>query len=574
MSLAAVNVVELEGLKEIAAYVVLENETQELDREELGNLLRSRIPAYMIPRYLDIVRQLPTMVSGKTDRKSLPPPRALFMELNRRVVAAQTDAEKTLAAIWERFLHIAPISVDDNFFLDLHGHSLIAAKIVTDLRSTLGSTRISVRDFYAFPTVRALAARLEEVGVEFASEGPAEKSTVVIEPSVSPAPPLPRSRWLCVFLQLLGLIAFYGVISAPVAFAVVMVVKVIAGELNWIYAANIATIAGFAIWPSWLLLSIIVKWTVIGRYKAGRYPVWGMYYFRWWLASRFQSLSWSEMFVGTPLMSLYYRAMGATVGRNCLIGTQLCTAFDLVDIGSDTSIGADTHILGYRVEDGWLILGNVSIGRGCFVGTHCSLGLNVTMHDDSRLDDVSVLSDDCAIGEGEGRRGSPAEDAKVNVPIGRTRRRWPGATFLFGLIHLSLIYLMGYILILSALPAIALVACALYAGGPWWGAAVAFATVPISILWYLKVVISVKRILIGRDSFRDIRRAQPGVFALLVPGLFDEQHQKYSASAVCDAIFAEIFAAAGCQGWTDGRDFDHYACCARSAGDRRRKLPG
>ena len=498
ISLAAANVVELQGLREIAAYVVLENETQKLDLAELGNHLRGRIPAYMVPRYLDIVRQLPTMVSGKTDRKALPPPRTLFVELNRSVVPPQTEAEIVLAATWERFLHITPLSVEDNFFLDLHGHSLIAAKIVTELRSALGTTQISVRDFYAFPTVRSLATHLEGVGVQFAGGTREDKSPMASDPSVSLASPLPRSRWLCVFLQFLGLVAFYGVVSAPVVCAIVLIMKVVAGELDWIYAANIATIVGFSLWPSWLLLSIVVKWTVIGRYKSGRYPVWGMYYFRWWLVSRFQAQSWSEMFVGTPLMSLYYRAMGAGVGRNCVIGTPLCTAFDLVDLGSDTSIGADTHVLGYRVEDGWLILGNVSIGRACFVGTHCSLGLNVTMQDGSRLDDVSVLVDGSAIGQGNGKRGSPAEDATVDVPVGRTKGRWHGATFVFGLVHLALIYLMGYILILSALPGIGLIAYALYAGGPWWGAAVAFATVPISILWYLQVVVSVKRILVGR----------------------------------------------------------------------------
>ena len=61
--------------------------------------------------------------------------------------------------------------------------------------------------------------------------------------------------------------------------------------------------------------------------------------------------------MGTPLMSLYYRAMGAKVGANCTISTPYCSAFDLVSIGEGTSIGADTHILGYRVEDGHLILG-------------------------------------------------------------------------------------------------------------------------------------------------------------------------------------------------------------------------
>ena len=61
--------------------------------------------------------------------------------------------------------------------------------------------------------------------------------------------------------------------------------------------------------------------------------MWSFYYFRWWLVNRFQRLSWSHMFVGTPLMGLYYRAMGAKVGRDVTIYTAICSAFDLVTIG-------------------------------------------------------------------------------------------------------------------------------------------------------------------------------------------------------------------------------------------------
>ncbi len=150
--------------------------------------------------------------------------------------------------------------------------------------------------------------------------------------------------------------------------------QVIDGTLPWEAAAEIATIGSFATWPSWLLLSIAVKWAVVGRYKEGRYPVWGFYYFRWWLATRFQALSWSEMFVDTPLMNIYYRLMGAKVGKNCTIGTPVCAAFDLVSIGDNASIGAETHILGYKIENGWLVIGPVSIGEGCYIGTHCALG--------------------------------------------------------------------------------------------------------------------------------------------------------------------------------------------------------
>ena len=100
--------------------------------------------------------------------------------------------------------------------------------------------------------------------------------------------------------------------------------------------------------------AIGMKWLVIRRYKPGRYPLWGFYYFRWWLATRVQSVSGMTFFEGTPLMSLFYRLMGAKVGKNCIIDTSFCGVYDLMTIGDDTCINARTQLLGYRVEDGML----------------------------------------------------------------------------------------------------------------------------------------------------------------------------------------------------------------------------
>jgi non-ribosomal peptide synthetase-like protein len=295
---------------------------------------------------------------------------------------------------------------------------------------------------------------------------------------------------------------YYAALLAPVVAVIVLAIQVHAGAIDLLRALDVATTISFFVWPSWVLLSVAVKWLVIGRYKPGRYPVWGFYYFRWWLVTRLQQLSLSEMFVGTPLMNLYFRAMGAKVGKGCMISTPICTAFDLVSIGDDTSIGAETHILGYRIENGWLILGHVTIGSECYVGTHCCLGLDVAMQSRSRLDDLSHLADGTVIEADQGMRGSPAKPADIDLgPLqsgaGPAKGRRIKA-LLYGFIHLLLIYAMGYLLILSTVPALLLVAYALYSWGVAWAIAAAFASVPVSLLWYLFLVVAVKRIAVGR----------------------------------------------------------------------------
>ncbi len=260
-----------------------------------------------------------------------------------------------------------------------------------------------------------------------------------------------------------------------------------------------------------LLFSIAVKWIVVGRYKPGRYPLWSFYYLRWWIANRYQSLAWTEMFTGTPLMALYWRAMGAKIGRNVTLSTAHCTAFDVVSIGDDTSVGLETQMLGYRVEDGYLIIAPVSIGSDCFIGMHCALGLGASMGDGARLDDMSLLPDGIAMAPGESRRGVPALPADVKVPAlkAKSARRHIAATrphpitrALFGVAHLALIYTMGYFLIAVSLPSMALILGSLYFGGPQWGIAAAFASIPVWLLCYIRGAILLKRLLgpLGADT--------------------------------------------------------------------------
>lgn len=492
---AAVKTVEFDGLMEIAAYVALVP-GRKLDRQALGKALSDRVPDYMIPKYVDVLDELPTMTSGKIDRKLLPAPHSLLRELPDQIVAPQTDLERSLVEICQRMLHLPAVSIDHDFFVDLRGHSLLVARIVTEFRTSTPGIAISVRDFYEHRTIRRLAAALAERRTASLLSGAAPSGTPQ-QRSDRAFAPLPKARWLCVTLQFFGLLAFYGTIALPVACGIVIFLAAHDGHLSWQRATAISTAGGFAVWPSWLLLSIALKWVVIGKYKAGRYPVWGFYYFRWWLVTRFQALSWSEMFNDTPLMNLYYRAMGAKVGRNANIGTPICAAFDLVSIGRDTSIGPETHILGYKVEDGWLVLGPIDIGNECFVGTHCSLGIGVRMEDRSRLEDVSALADGATLKSSEALRGSPVTPAANDTSRPR-RRHGALVNGLFGLIHLALIYTMGYILILSALPALALVGFAIYGGGPLMGFAAALAAVPLSIVWYLQLVVTIKHDFIGR----------------------------------------------------------------------------
>ncbi len=430
VSQAVVNVYEQDGHKDLAAYIVAPNTNGNLDRDGIHNLLKQRLTYYMVPSYLDRLDALPMTSSGKVDRKNLPTPSELLVAGDREIVAPRTPVEKVLVGEWEAMFKLSPVSVTDDFFLDLGGYSLLAAEMVSRLRQNSGY-EVAIRDVYACPTIERLAAHIEAA----TADKPEPEDQQAKRPtSYEVFRTVPwYTRWCCVAMQACCLLIIASVLAAPVVPWTLLTVATLKGAFSfnayvWITAAIV-----FVAPPIALLLSIAVKWLVIGRYRPGSYPVWGMYYFRWWLATRVQFLAWIDIYAGTPLLNLYYRLMGAKVGRNCVIDTTHCVAFDLIEIGEDTCIGNDTQMLGYRVEDGMLHIGRIQIGKRCFVGIQSCLDINTCMGDDSYLDDLSLLPAGGEILAGEGRRGSPAAPAAVDLPAlpDRPRRRHP---VLFGML--------------------------------------------------------------------------------------------------------------------------------------------
>ncbi|MGH1352049.1 MAG: amino acid adenylation domain-containing protein, partial [Methyloligellaceae bacterium] len=327
---AAVRVVEKDGIKDLAAYVVTDHA---LNRSEISESIRARLPEYMIPKYLDIVSALPLTNSGKVDRDALPAPVEPLLSLNREIIMPSSQMEQDVLEAWKKCLGLDTISVEDDFFDDLQGHSLAAAKVTSELRIKLGNSSLSVRDVYRNRTIRDYAKALESNSSQLKTDGKdgdkPDKSLAQVQFENVPV----WERCTVYILQAFSLLIYYGILFAPVAYATTISFKVYTGAMTWGDAAWLSTILAFAWWPAMLVLSIIVKWTVIGRFKPGRYPVWGLYYYRWWLVTLVQKLNWAEVFVGTPLMNIYYRSMGASIGRNVVLDTNLCNAFDVVSVG-------------------------------------------------------------------------------------------------------------------------------------------------------------------------------------------------------------------------------------------------
>ena len=87
-------------------------------------------------------------------------------------------------------------------------------------------------------------------------------------------------------------------------------------------------------------LGICVKWLVIGRYKEGKYMLWGNMYLRWWLVHQVLEITGRGIFgLHSSLLVWYYRFLGAKIGSNVIISTSIDIGeFDLVTIGDNVAI--------------------------------------------------------------------------------------------------------------------------------------------------------------------------------------------------------------------------------------------
>jgi amino acid adenylation domain-containing protein len=142
------------GGKRLVAYVVAAGDRAPAAGELRAHLAR-RLPEYMIPSAYVVLERLPLTPNGKLDRRALPAPEVTGSEGGR---LPRTPREELLCALFAEVLGVERVGIDDNFFA-LGGHSLLATRLISRIRSTLG-TEIAIRSLFEAPTVEVLTQRL------------------------------------------------------------------------------------------------------------------------------------------------------------------------------------------------------------------------------------------------------------------------------------------------------------------------------------------------------------------------------------------------------------------------------
>ena len=478
------------GVQALAAYIVAKV-GEDPDNETIKSRLRHRLPHYMMPNTLDRIDAVPVMTSGKVDRKSLPEPEAYAAVRGDETLS---DTEAVLMDAFERTFKLSGIALDADFFLDLGGHSLLAALAVSDLRKLRGFTSgIAVADIYAAPTVRGLADLLAGRVARAPSADTAVRGATVARPVSA------FGYGACGAAQALFIALIFGLMGVEWAIPLGHFRAAIAATGGRRLAeASVAIVAILLIPVANLLLGIAAKWLLIGRYKAGEYPLWGGYYLRWWMVRRLQALAPLRYLSGTPLIVWYLRALGARVGRDVSIGTAFFQSFDLTEIGDGASIGFDAHLNGHSVESDLLKIGPIQVGSRAGVGNNSVLLPYTVVGAAAELGDKSLLQAGGTVPAGEIWSGSPARKTGQAAPplavpsVSRSRALGVGAM-------LALLTLLLPVVPLAAVAPGVLLTTAVNAR--WGFGAAALATSPSALLFVVALcllTIGIKKVFVGQ----------------------------------------------------------------------------
>ncbi|MFI2303580.1 Pls/PosA family non-ribosomal peptide synthetase [Actinacidiphila glaucinigra] len=369
-----------------------------------------------------------------------------------------TGTERILAETLAGVVHADQVRVDSHFFDDLGADSLVMAHFCARLRKRPDAPSVSMREIYRHPTVRSLAAALDDAPP--AATAAPETATGPVRAAaprpVAGAPTGTPHYVLCAVLQL----AFFMAYSFGAALVLTKGVDWIGGASGLVDTYLRAIAFGGVTFAAVCVLPVVAKWVLVGRWRPRQIRIWSMDYVRFWCVKTLIRSDPLVFFHGSPLYTLYLRALGARIGRRVTVLSRrvpVCT--DLLTIGDDTVIRKDVFFSGYRAESGVIRTGPVTLGKDVLVGEVTVIDIDTVMGDGTQLGHASSLHAGQRVPDGEHWHGSPAQPADVDyravgpASCGAARRAGYSLSQLLGavLVYVPLA-VAGSVLLFAAVP--------------------------------------------------------------------------------------------------------------------------
>ena len=536
---AAAVVRQLHGCDELVAFCVpLESG---LAPKQLREALQQELPGYMVPARVELLPEMPRLVSGKVDLAKL---RTLPLVASEHAGTQSVFSPNTeeLRVLWDALSALFPdaqFRPEQDFFCDLGGHSLLAARLVSRLRTRPGYATVGVRQIYENRTLGKIGDALRLL------KAPTTAASARHLPS-------PRWRRFCCGVAQLGCLPLLTALDLLQWLAPFFTYHNLTGsKTDSTPLAMLASVAAFLLVVSVSFpLTAFLRRVLVGRLTPGNYPLWGVTYFRWWLGTHLANASAGHLISGTPWKALHLRILGAKVGERTTLNSLSVSVPELLEIGDGVCIGTFANIENARVEGGRLLIGKVSIGMGATLDSYAVMENDTAIGAGSRLCGLSSLSQGKCIPPGQTWSGAPSHrvpHATETWPESRP----PSRTALWASMAFYAVAAAGVAVLFFTpiFPAFVLVdwidahtADLFESSLPWWQALPVFflMSVPASM-----GLVALTALLAG-GLLSLMRRQKAGIFPLHGP----EYRRKWVRSTVLDTslqvlhgLYASVFAA-------------------------------
>ena len=146
----------------------------------------------------------------------------------------------------------------------------------------------------------------------------------------------------------------------------------LAGRLGWAGAALLGGVVLAVFGALAGALAILAKWALIGRVRRENHPLWSSFVWRSELADTFVeqlAAPWLlRALLGTPWLSLWFRAMGSRIGAGVWCESYWLPEADLVTLADGATVGRGCVVQTHLFHDRVLAIDTVTLHEGATLG--------------------------------------------------------------------------------------------------------------------------------------------------------------------------------------------------------------
>ncbi|UUU35069.1 amino acid adenylation domain-containing protein [Streptomyces sp. CA-210063] len=177
--------------------------------------------------------------------------------------------------------------------------------------------------------------------------------------------PPARLLWARALVELCRIVPVFC--SAGLALLTVAVLSVLDG---WAWLLGGVVLLGVGLLAC--LASVVAKWLLVGRHRSGEHPLWSGFVWRNELADTFVevlAVPWLAGSVpGTPVLNVWLRGLGATIGKGVWVESYWLPETDLVTLGDGATVNRGCVLQTHLFHDRILRTDTVELREGATLG--------------------------------------------------------------------------------------------------------------------------------------------------------------------------------------------------------------